>query len=85
MHLNRQNFTKEQFNRRLEQGHDVLANYYLMKYVDSSNKDCCSRKKYKKCGCKGVPLKGKLDKIRFDGKNANVVDYKTGDVEKAKR
>ena len=29
-----------------------------------------------------VPLKGKLDKIEFDGKNAVVIDYKTGDPEK---
>ena len=25
-----------------------------------------------------------MDKIEFDGKNANVVDYKTGDIDKAK-
>jgi len=33
---------------------------------------------------KGVPLKGKLDKIEFDGKSVNVVDYKTGDIDKAR-
>jgi DNA helicase-2/ATP-dependent DNA helicase PcrA len=32
----------------------------------------------------GVPLKGKLDKLEFDGSSVNVVDYKTGDIEKAK-
>jgi DNA helicase-2/ATP-dependent DNA helicase PcrA len=32
---------------------------------------------------KGVPLKGKLDKLEFDGKNVVVVDYKTGDPDKA--
>ena len=32
----------------------------------------------------GVPLKGKLDKLEFIGKDANVVDYKTGDVDKAR-
>jgi DNA helicase-2/ATP-dependent DNA helicase PcrA len=32
---------------------------------------------------KGVPLKGKLDKLEFDGKSVNVVDYKTGDPDKA--
>jgi DNA helicase-2/ATP-dependent DNA helicase PcrA len=32
----------------------------------------------------GVPLKGKLDKLEFNGKEVNVVDYKTGDVDKAK-
>jgi DNA helicase-2/ATP-dependent DNA helicase PcrA len=33
---------------------------------------------------KGVPLKGKLDKLEFTGNDVNVVDYKTGDVEKAR-
>jgi DNA helicase-2/ATP-dependent DNA helicase PcrA len=31
----------------------------------------------------GVPLKGKLDKLEFDGKSVNIVDYKTGDPDKA--
>jgi DNA helicase-2/ATP-dependent DNA helicase PcrA len=31
----------------------------------------------------GVPLKGKLDKLEFDGKTVNVVDYKSGDIDKA--
>jgi DNA helicase-2/ATP-dependent DNA helicase PcrA len=31
-----------------------------------------------------VPLKGKLDKLEFTGKDVNVVDYKTGDPDKAK-
>ena len=30
-----------------------------------------------------IPLKGKLDKLEFNGKKVNVVDYKTGNVEKA--
>ena len=33
---------------------------------------------------KGIPLKGKLDKLEFDGKAVNVVDYKTGNVDNAK-
>jgi len=33
----------------------------------------------------GVPLKGKIDKLEFDGSNVNVVDYKTGDYEKTKK
>jgi DNA helicase-2/ATP-dependent DNA helicase PcrA len=31
-----------------------------------------------------VPIKGKLDKLEFDGKNVNVVDYKTGDPDKGR-
>ena len=30
-----------------------------------------------------MPVKGKLDKLEFDGKAVNVVDYKTGDPDKA--
>jgi len=30
-----------------------------------------------------VPLKGKIDKLEFEGKSVNVVDYKTGDPDKA--
>jgi DNA helicase-2/ATP-dependent DNA helicase PcrA len=29
-----------------------------------------------------IPLKGKIDKIEFNGKEATVIDYKTGDPEK---
>jgi DNA helicase-2/ATP-dependent DNA helicase PcrA len=32
----------------------------------------------------GVPLKGKLDKLEFTGKEVNVVDYKTGSPDNAK-
>jgi len=32
----------------------------------------------------GVPLKGKLDKLEFVGKEVNVVDYKTGNPDNAK-
>jgi DNA helicase-2/ATP-dependent DNA helicase PcrA len=31
----------------------------------------------------GIPIKGKLDKLEFDGKSVNVVDYKSGDPDKA--
>jgi DNA helicase-2/ATP-dependent DNA helicase PcrA len=30
-----------------------------------------------------VPIKGKLDKLEFNGKSVNVVDYKTGDPDKS--
>ena len=33
---------------------------------------------------RGIPIKGKLDKLEFDGKSVNVVDYKTGDPDKAR-
>jgi DNA helicase-2/ATP-dependent DNA helicase PcrA len=82
MFRHRESFTKEQFNRRLEYGLDVLSNYYD-KYVSNWNRIIAVERNIRNVVVKGVPLKGKLDKLEFDGKAVNVVDYKTGDPEKA--
>ncbi|HEY0677228.1 MAG TPA: ATP-dependent DNA helicase [Chitinophagaceae bacterium] len=84
MHRHRENFTREQFARRLEYGHEVLSNYYD-KYIGSWNKIVAVERNIRNVVVKGVPLKGKLDKLEFDGKRVNVVDYKTGDPEKSKK
>lgn len=75
----RENFTKEAFERRMEQGHDVLANYYDT-YTGTCNKIVTVEKNIRNVVVNGVPLKGKIDKLEFTGKQVNVVDYKTGDV-----
>jgi DNA helicase-2/ATP-dependent DNA helicase PcrA len=82
MHRHRESFTKEQFARRLEYGHDVLSNYYDQ-YINSFNKIVAIERNIRNVIVNGVPIKGKLDKLEFEGKSANVVDYKTGDPEKA--
>jgi DNA helicase-2/ATP-dependent DNA helicase PcrA len=82
MKRNRESFTKEQFNRRIEYGHEVLANYYD-KYSNSFNKIVAIERSIKNVVVQGVPLKGKLDKLEFDGKSVNVVDYKSGNYENA--
>lgn len=78
----RESFTREQFERRLEYGHEVLSNYYD-KYIHSFNKIVTIERNIRNVVVNNVPLKGKLDKLEFDGKNVNVVDYKTGDPDKA--
>ena len=83
MNRHRENFTKEQFERRMEYGQGVLGNYYD-KYINSFNKIVAIERNIRNIVVKDVPLKGKLDKLEFDGKSVNVVDYKTGDPEKAK-
>jgi DNA helicase-2/ATP-dependent DNA helicase PcrA len=83
MNRHRENFTKEQFERRMEYGQDVLANYYD-KYINSFNKIVAVERNIRNIVINNVPLKGKLDKLEFDGKSVNVVDYKTGDPDKAK-
>ena len=83
MHRHRESFTKEQFERRLEYGEEVLTNYY-MKYIYSWNKIVALERNIRNVVVNGVPLKGKLDKLEFSGKEVNVVDYKTGNVDNAK-
>ena len=82
MRRHRENFTKESFARRMEYGEEVLSNYYN-KYINSWTKVVAIERNIKGVVVDGVPLKGKMDKLEFDGKNINVVDYKTGDIDKA--
>jgi len=82
MHRHRESFTKEQFDRRIEYGQEVLANYYD-NYINDFNKIVAIERNIKNVVVNGVPLKGKLDKLEFEGKLVNVVDYKSGDIEKA--
>src|SRR5436190_21760632 len=82
MYRHRESLTKEQFDRRMEYGQEVLSNYYD-KYIKSFNKIVAIERNIRNVMIKGVPLKGKLDKLEFDGRSVNVVDYKTGDPDKA--
>ena len=82
MHRFRESFTKEQFERRLEQGMNVLPAYYD-NHVNNFNKVVTIERNIQHVIVKNVPIKGKLDKLEFDGNFVNVVDYKTGDPEKA--
>lgn len=82
MHRHRESFTREQFERRMEYGPGVLGNYYD-KYIGSFNTIVTIEQNIRNVVISGVPLKGKLDKLEFDGKSVNVVDYKTGDPDKA--
>jgi DNA helicase-2/ATP-dependent DNA helicase PcrA len=79
---NRESFTRESFERRLEYGRDILANYYDT-YLPQWNKVVSVERNIRSVVVSGVPLKGKIDKLEFDGNLVNVVDYKTGDYEKA--
>lgn len=82
MQRHRESFTKQQFDRRMEYGKEVLTNYYE-KYINSFNKIVAIERNIRNVVVDGVPLKGKLDKLEFEGKMVNVVDYKTGDPDKA--
>lgn len=77
MNRNRESFSEQQFNRRMEYGNEILSKYYDT-HVSSFNKIVLVEHNIKNIVFAGVPLKGKLDKLEFDGKSVNVVDYKSG-------
>jgi DNA helicase II / ATP-dependent DNA helicase PcrA len=84
MKRHRECFTKEQFARRMEYGLEILTNYYNYA-IGSANKIVQVEYNVKHVVVDGIMLKGKLDKIEFNGKdNVTIVDYKTGDPEKAR-
>ena len=81
MERHAESFTREQYARRMEYGQEVLSNYYN-KYINGFNKVVAIERSIRNITIQGVPLKGKLDKLEFDGKLVNVVDYKSGDPDK---
>jgi DNA helicase-2/ATP-dependent DNA helicase PcrA len=83
MRRRRELFTKEQFARRLEYGTQILANYYAQ-YINSFNKIVTIERNIRHVVVDDILLKGKIDKIEFNGKEALIIDYKTGDPEKAR-
>lgn len=84
MENNRELFTKDQYLRRKDYGHKILPPYYDF-YVNKWNKIVNLEVNIRNVEVNGVPINGKLDKLEFDGKNVNVVDYKTGRYDNARK
>ena len=78
----RESFTNEQLDAGMEYGHIILPAYYE-KYIRSWNQIVSIERRINNVSIEGVPAKGKLDKLEFDGKQVNIVDYKTGNPENA--
>ena len=83
MNRSRECFTDEEFAQKMNYGRQILPGYYNH-YVDKWNKIVSPERNMQKIVIHGVPVNGKVDKIEFDGRNANVVDYKTGQYKNAK-
>ena len=75
-------FTPIQFERRMEQGHTLLTEYYD-RYVTTFHKDVEIEFKVPRYLLDGVPVTGKIDKIEITGDTCKVIDYKTGDPDKS--
>jgi len=77
-------FTEVQYKRRQELGRNILGDYYDQ-YIQSFNKVVAVEMMLANMEVAGVPVKGKLDKIEFNGSSCTVVDYKTGNPEYSKK
>jgi len=83
MYRNRDSFTKEEFKLRVDYGEKILPPYYEQN-VPVWNKIAVTERPVKNIEIAGVPIKGNIDKIEFDGKQATIVDYKTGKLKNAR-
>jgi len=77
LYKHRESFTKKEFDRRLEYGKEILYKYYHEK-INQFSKIVSIEKNIRNVVVDGIPLKGKIDKMEFDGNKLNIVDYKTG-------
>ena len=84
MFRERDSFTRIQMDRRTEQGHSVLSDYYN-NYLEQFATNVAIELKVPRYLLDGVPVTGKIDKLEFDGNQCVVVDYKTGDPDKSVR
>ena len=81
---NREAFTPEAFKIKMDYGEKILPAYYNF-YINKWNKIVVIEKSIRNIIVDNVPINGKLDKLEFNGKQVNVVDYKTGKYENAKK
>lgn len=77
-------FTEIQYKRRKELGQQLLHDYYD-RYIHTFNKVVAIEIMLGNMEVAGVPVKGKLDKIEFEGTSCTVVDYKTGNPEYSRK
>jgi DNA helicase-2/ATP-dependent DNA helicase PcrA len=84
MHRNKLSFTEKQFDNRMNLGRQLLPSFYNF-YSAKWNKVVVLEFFVKDVEVGGIPLKGKLDKIEFNGTMVDVVDYKTGSLVNARQ
>ncbi|MFT3936969.1 MAG: ATP-dependent DNA helicase [Chitinophagaceae bacterium] len=84
MKNNREAFTPEAFKLKTDYGEKILPAYYDY-HINRWNKVIIAEKAVRNVTVQNVPINGKLDKLEFNGKQANVVDYKTGKYANAKK
>ena len=78
MSTHRESFTDNEYDVLLKRGETMLTAYYNT-YIYSWNKIVSTERNFNAI-INNIPLRGKVDKLEFDGKTVNVVDYKTGNA-----
>jgi len=76
-------FTEEEYTLKLEYSGILLPEYY-QQYREQWKKQATVEYRINNAEMEGIPITGVLDKIEYDGRTCNVVDYKTGDPLKAR-
>ncbi|MEO7530900.1 MAG: ATP-dependent DNA helicase [Sediminibacterium sp.] len=84
MQRNRDSFTPEAFILKMDYGEKILP-AYRDSHIRTWNKTVSIERNIRNVYVQDVPLNGKLDKLEFNGKLVNVVDYKTGSYDNAKK
>jgi len=84
MKNNGEAFTAEAFKLKTDYGEKILPAYYDY-HINRWNKVIVAEKAVRNVVINRVPINGKLDKLEFNGKMVNVVDYKTGKYANAKK
>lgn len=82
MQANRALFAPAEWQRRTAYGCTMLEAYYQQR-ATRWNLIAAVERTIRGVEVDDIPLKGKLDKIEFDGRKATIVDYKSGNVERA--
>jgi DNA helicase II / ATP-dependent DNA helicase PcrA len=77
MYKSKEKFTKEEYKKKIEWGTLVIKNL-AAQILPTSNKIVKVEYEVKDVNYKGIPLKGFLDKLEFNGNDVVIVDYKTG-------
>jgi DNA helicase-2/ATP-dependent DNA helicase PcrA len=84
MKNNREAFTPAAFKLKTDYGEKILPAYYDY-HINRWNKVIVAEKAVRNVTVNNIPINGKLDKLEFNGKLVNVVDYKTGKYANAKK
>lgn len=84
MKNNREAFTPEAFKLKTDYGEKILPAYYDY-HINRWNKVIIAEKAVRNVTVQNIPINGKLDKLEFNGRLVNVVDYKTGKYANAKK